>query len=99
MARHFIVEAVSESLDDTKHRILLDDQVPHRKKFTSTDPKGYGYEVQVAVRMIGQDTGKDVLFNFGQQIRQLNKAILAASRPPTSDELRRLKDFMEKDPA
>jgi len=94
VARHVMVEAVAESLNDIDHRFLFDNHLPKRGTFRSTDPKGFGYTVDVVTRLLGQDIGKDVLFNFGRQFHQISKIMLMSARRATPQETERLRNLL-----
>ena len=95
VARHIMIHAVAESLDDSNFKMLIENQFPHSKSFESRDPEGFQYKVDAVVRMVGQDTGMDLLFNIGRQIRQIDRVIQMTSRRATANETVRLQELLQ----
>lgn len=75
----FLTQLVSKQLD---LRVLLEDAMPKKYEGSLIDPvTGANYSVRIETRRLGTDTGRDVLFNLGDQIAVLKKSLYEVNLP------------------
>ncbi len=99
-ARHLILEYIFEipNLETIKYTISNADPVLHQ--FDVNDPKaGFGLHVEVESRRLGEDTGRDILLNFGRQFKriviQMRKTRRQINSQITKDVLNILKKYRD----
>jgi hypothetical protein len=84
-----LLNEASASRDDLF--MLLNDQFEKRFTFGLSDKSSDGgYDVEVTSRRMGQDTGKDILVNFGSQIVRISEAVIASQGKMDAAETLRL---------
>lgn len=74
-ARQVIFEAINETVKekDAGH-ILLDSSLPQNQHLVISDEKrGITHDINVESRRIGEDNGKDVLVNWGDQLQNITE--------------------------
>jgi hypothetical protein len=78
--------AAMEELDDLT--ILLQDQFPEDVSFGYQDEhSAIGYEVAVSSRLLGEDTGRDVVLHLGKQLREIATYVKSVLQKPEPHEL------------
>lgn len=82
-ARRHIVESLSEELTRIDLRILLIDQFEKVDQIPFDTENGK-YIANITVRLLGADTGRDVLFNAAQQIEGIKGQLLSTTFNPNS---------------
>lgn len=71
-ARLDIVDALVRFMDEQEDfRMLLDDQFEKSKNGTFSNEEGDTYVVKMTSRRLGEDTGKDILVNRSEMVRQI----------------------------
>lgn len=77
--------------------ILIGDDLPQKKEKIIYDPKTHvGCEVTIVCRRLGQDTGRDILFHVGRQIRQIYEHSRSTHRRLTGEESRKVKEIVSR---
>lgn len=77
--------------------LLLQDQFEKTFAFEVSDRSSAGvYEVRLTSRRMGQDTGKDILVNFGSQLVQISKAVTGSRGKIDTAETLRLAELLAK---
>jgi len=85
-ANYKIVSYLKQLISDQEDlRVLLEDQMPQKFEGQFIDPKiGAKYSVLVTTRRLGQDTGRDILFNVGDQVSMVKKSLLEVDKPESN---------------
>jgi len=82
-----VIEMIAASMSDGNHQFIIDDQFPQVRSFSIRDQKlGASFGIKVTARRLGEDTGKAVFFDYGEQIKQISKGLRENLREPTTDE-------------
>lgn len=77
--------------------ILIGDDLPQKQEISAHDSKtDIGFEVKIVCRRLGQDTGRDILFHVGRQIRQIYEHSCSTHRPLTREELQKVKEIVSR---
>jgi hypothetical protein len=77
--------------------ILIGEDLPQKQEVSVYDPKtDIGCDVTIMCRRLGQDTGRDILFHVGRQIRQIYEHSRSTHRPLTTEELRKVKEIVSR---
>lgn len=91
IARDLFLELLVGTEEFAKLDILIGDELPQRQEITAYDPKTRsGFDVTVICRRLGEDTGRDILFHVGRQIKQIYEQSRANHRPLTNEEFAKL---------
>lgn len=70
--RYLIIEMLGNLKQDDELYFILDDSLPKYRSITVRDPEtGMEYEVLVNSRRIGEDNGKDIFIDWGNQLHDL----------------------------
>jgi hypothetical protein len=74
---HQTFRSLTESItDELSWSVLLEDQFEKTKRFDITrEVDGVTLSVVISSRRLGEDTGRDILFHAGRQIKQIAKQI------------------------
>jgi hypothetical protein len=89
--RHIVLETLADSAKQIDLRMVLHDPQPQHRKFGVKDERlGIEWQADIECRLLGQDTGFDVLLNIAGQLESAVTHVRASSRRPTTDEQRRL---------
>ncbi len=89
LGRYPIILMMGEFAEENNNlQIILEDSFPKKSGFTLQDSKlGASYDVFVTSRRLGEDTGKDVLVDFGNQLimvkEQMKKTVTGFSKSKT----------------
>jgi hypothetical protein len=91
VARAMIVEYITESIEGKLGTdLLIENNLPVATWFVVGDPKvNIAYHVYVRCRRMGEDTGKDVLVHWGQELEQVRNTLRAVNRKMTAEETKR----------
>ncbi|WP_136523558.1 toll/interleukin-1 receptor domain-containing protein [Geomonas ferrireducens] len=81
VARNLIIAAFSEALSLIDHKILLEDQFPQHASIPFSTAYG-DFLGNITTRLLGTDTGRDVLFYTAQQIAGINEQMKKVVMPP-----------------
>jgi hypothetical protein len=85
--RTVIVEMLSELGKRDDLFLRLEDQMEKNWSFTIRDTAGENeYKIQVSSRRLGEDTGKDILVDFGSQLMRLREAVLTSRGKMSQEE-------------
>jgi hypothetical protein len=89
--RHIIIEMIVGAAADKDLRLVLSGPRPESKVLHIRDQASeLGFDVAIDVRLLGDDTGFDVLVDIGSQLRGALDHFRAAIRKPTAEESQRL---------
>jgi hypothetical protein len=82
IARRKMVESLSEELTRQDFRVILENQFPQATQIQFSTNRG-DYLADITTRLLGADTGRDVLINTAQQIDGIKTQMqLAVAHPP-----------------
>lgn len=70
--RQLVTRAVAAINRPTDLVLLLEDQHERRRRYRVEDESG-SYDIQLSARRLGSDTGRNLLYTAGQQLRELLK--------------------------
>lgn len=82
LGRYPIILMMGEFAEENNNlQVIIEDSFPKKTNFTLQDSKlGASYDVFVTSRRLGEDTGKDVLIDFGNHLimvkEQMKKAVM-----------------------
>lgn len=89
--RLLVLMGIAEQCESAKLQLRLTDNRGQSVERTLHDPKtGVTYEVAIASRRMGEDSGKDVLVDITGQLQGVVASIKASTRPIAPDDLARL---------
>jgi len=89
--RRVILEVVAETAKKANLKFLLDSQLAKRYEFSVKDSGSEkGYEVEVSLRWLGEDTGRDLVVDVSDQLAEVMSHLVTAGRPLTASELKAL---------
>jgi hypothetical protein len=78
-------------------RFVLEDSFAKEHNILMKDPKRpEAYDIHVEARRLGEDTGKNILFDLGQTLQEIFEISLSRSKKLTNSELKKVWDAMEK---
>lgn len=87
VGRQMLLETLRESQEFAELQILITDNFPQNKEIVAYDPKTSSRLVAVvSCRRLGEDTGRDILLNFGRQVFGIIEHMLRTIRPLTEEE-------------
>lgn len=85
------LEALIEFSEQKDLKLIIDSHYPIKQTIEIKDQKrGCGYMVEIAVRRLGEDNGKDQLININDYFKMIHKQTMEGSRRPTQEEQIRL---------
>lgn len=88
MYRQVLIEMLREAAETHDLRLLLADPQPAKRQVRIEDGRtGVTAEVVVTARILGQDTGSDVLLDTAHQFNAVLESMRASVRGPTEEEL------------
>ncbi len=93
-----IIEMIAESFRDgaLALQFVIDDQFPKLRERTVEDLKlGVLYRISISVRRLGEDNGKNVFFDYGEQFRQIARQLREVLREPSQQETRVIERFLK----
>jgi hypothetical protein len=94
--RQSIIQMIATSFEAGNHQIVIDDQFPKIRRITAEDSNlGAKYQIQVTVRRMGLDNGKNVFFDYGQQLHQINEGLKRTIREPSRREKEKIRRFLK----
>ena len=97
--RHIIVETLSDLSQEQDLRILVDGAKASSRLFKIRDAKSkIGYYVAIDVRLLGDDTGSDILVDVGGQLKGAVKHFNSSTRKPTPEEMAHMNFLMDSRP-
>jgi hypothetical protein len=89
--RHIMIETIVGATADKDLRFVLSGPSPESKVLHIRDQASeLGFDVAIDVRLLGDDTGFDVLVDIGSRLRGALDHIRSAIRKPTAEESQRL---------
>jgi hypothetical protein len=94
--REAVLTFIGEGVLGTRaHFFNLEDQFPKTREGLVRDTKrGVELKFYISARRMGADNGKDVLFDYGEQLRQVLEQQRQMVREPNADENARIKEFL-----
>lgn len=96
IGRLMIAQFLHDLGDRTEFRIILDSQMPQKKRVTSQDSKSSAsYEILISSRKLGEDNGRDQLISISDYLKQIRDFMYSASRKPTIEEQLRIRDIVK----
>ncbi len=85
------LEALIEFSEQKDLKIIIDSHYPIKQTIEIKDQeRDCGYMVEIAVRRLGEDNGKDQLININDYFKMIHKQTKETSRRPTQEEQMRL---------
>ena len=89
--RHIVVESLADAAKEIDLRMVLHDPLPQRRTFGVRDEKlGIEWEAAIECRLLGEDTGYDVLVDISGLLAGAVAHGRASARKTTDEEQRRL---------
>lgn len=89
--RHIILELLAEQTKAHNFRIVLHDPLPQRQTFVMSDPaSGIEWKGEIECRLLGEDTGFDVLLDIAGLVEAAAAHNRSSSRRTTEEEQARL---------
>lgn len=93
--RHLVLKLLAAAAKKLDLRVILEDPYPKTVEFGVRDEKsGLIWEVSEECRLLGQDTGSDVLVDIAGLLGRALAHTEASARPPTDDEMSRMARVM-----
>lgn len=90
-ARSCFSALILDGLSKNDLRIVLSDSKPVLRSFGIRDPKqNMEIEISIETRWLGEDTGKDIVFNLSDQILMLTEQMVDKNRKLTDEERTKL---------
>ena len=95
VGRNLISEMLFDIGEKKDIRFILDSQIPKKQRVSSLDSKsGWGYEILIKSRKMGQDNGKSQLVDISDYLMKIRDYIRAISRVPTREECAKMLEIM-----
>lgn len=86
-ARLVFLKTISESMLKDDWRVILEDQFPKKQNIkTKGKNDNVNFEIEIESRLLGEDTGKDILLDIGNYFTNVLNTINEATRKPTEEE-------------
>jgi hypothetical protein len=93
--RQVVVKVLTDGARDKDLRIVLSDSRPQRKSVVVQDSRsGIQWSVEVECRLMGEDTGADVLLDIAGQLQMTLDHMMRASRRTTAEEQQKLERIL-----
>src|SRR5262249_16787724 len=93
---HDIADLVAEALATNDLRVVLGNRNPHLIQFPVEEPEtDAAYDVRLESRLLGADTGSDVLIDLSNLLREAKAHMRDGMRPMTVPETRTLKTALD----
>lgn len=94
---HVVAEALAHAIAQEDLRMILGNNNPHVHSFgMSDDASDIEYRVRIEYRLLGEDTGADVLVDVANLLREARAHMAKSSRQPTPEELTRIASLVSK---
>ena len=91
-----IVQTLADAAKEMDLRMVLGDALPTRREFGVKDPRlGIEWSAEVQSRLLGEDTGSDVLLDIASQLLGTAEHMREIARKPTDAEYLRLRQILE----
>ncbi len=85
-ARSLILESIYELPELEKLKYVISDAEPVLNQFGFNDSTaGFEFQIKVQTRRLGEDTGRDILLNFGTQLKRIIKHMRKSIKPVSKD--------------
>lgn len=87
----FVVDLILQACMEIKHhdnvRVIISDNFPIKKLIILRDQSSeVQHDVNISIRRLGRDTGRDVLYNYGRLFEQIFQSRMAKERKFTPEE-------------
>ncbi len=96
IGRLVIYGALTDYMSSGEHILVLQDNLPQKYKIDIKDKKtSYELVVDIEARRLGEDNGKDIALNYGEELLKILSQVDKTVRKPTSEELSKFRSILE----